>query len=289
MASNNQSPIAVVTGASRGVGRGIAIALGSHGCTVYITGRSQKTGQTESLPGTIYETAEAVTAAGGKGIAVVCDHADDSQTKEVFGRVEREQGRLDILVNNAAKVTDNLTEPGGFWEKSLELVDLLDVGLRSAYVCSYYAAPMMVRQQHGLMIFTGSQGGVCYFMGPAYGAHKAGEDKFAYDMGYELKDHGVAVACIWCGGVLTDRTKRIFSQDPEQYAGVEEMLETPEFTGHVMWALYNDSNLMERSGKSWIGAELAIEYGIKDEGDRQPPNMREWLGMAPRNQPWPQG
>jgi NAD(P)-dependent dehydrogenase (short-subunit alcohol dehydrogenase family) len=98
----DQRPIAVVTGASRGVGRGIAIALGSHGCTVYVTGRSQKTGQTENLPGTIYETADAVTAAGGKGIGVPCDHADDAQTKGVFDQVEREQGRLDILVNNAA-------------------------------------------------------------------------------------------------------------------------------------------------------------------------------------------
>ena len=100
---------------------------------MYITGRSQKTGQTENLPGTIYETAEAVTAAGGKGIAVVCDHADDTQTKAVFEQVEREQGRLDILVNNAAKVTDNLTDPGGFWEKPLDW---------STSSMSVFAAPM---------------------------------------------------------------------------------------------------------------------------------------------------
>lgn len=287
MADSDQAPVAVVTGASRGIGRGIATVLGSHGCTVYVTGRSQQLGQTEDLPGTIYETAETVTAAGGKGIAVVCDHADDEQTKAVFDKVAKEQGRLDILVNNAAKTTDAVTEPGPFWEKPLDLANVINVGLRSAYVCCYYAAPMMVEQQHGLILFTGSQGGQYYFMGPGYGAHKAGEDKFAYDMGYELKDHGVAVVCIWCGGVLTDRTKRIFGSDPQAYAGIEEMLETPQFTGHVMWALYNDPKLMERSGKSWIGAELAIEYGIKDEGDRQPPNMREWLGMAPRNQSWP--
>src|ERR671924_341779 len=228
---NREGPVAVVTGASRGVGRGIAIALGSHGCTVYVTGRSQTTGQTEDLPGTIHETAEAVA---------------------VFDRVEREAGRLDILVNNAAKVSDVLTEPGGFWEKPLDLVDLLDVGLRSAYVCSYYAAPMMVEQKHGLIVFTGSQGGVCYMLGPAYGAQKAGEDKFAADMGYELRDHGVAVACIWCGGVLTDRLRRILDSDPERFAGVEDMCETPEFTGHVVWALYNDPERMERTGQSLI-------------------------------------
>src|SRR5438477_11606659 len=95
--------IAIVTGASRGAGRGIAIALGTHGCTVYVTGRSQKPGD-HALPGTIYETAEAVTAAGGKGIAVRCDHADDEQVKALFEQVEAEQGRLDILVNNAAAI-----------------------------------------------------------------------------------------------------------------------------------------------------------------------------------------
>lgn len=284
---NHEGPVAVVTGASRGVGRGVAIALGSHGCTVYITGRSQTTGQTEDLPGTIHETAEAVNAAGGTGIAVACDHADDAQTKAVFDQVERETGRLDILVNNAAKVSDDLTEPGGFWEKPLGLVDLLDVGLRSAYVCSWYAAPLMVRQQHGLIIFTGSQGGVTYMLGPAYGAHKAGEDKFAADMGYELRDHGVTVACIWCGGVLTDRLRRILDSDPERFAGAEDFCESPEFTGHVVWALYDDPERMARSGQSWIGAELAVEYGITDAGGRQPPNMREMLGVAPRVQPRP--
>lgn len=287
--SNRNAPIAIVTGASRGVGRGIAIALGSHGCTVYVTGRSQKPGQVENLPGTIYETADAISAAGGKGIAVLCDHSDDAQTKALFDQVEREQGRLDILVNNAAKVGDTLTDPGSFWEKPLSMVDLLDVGLRSAYVCSYYAAPVMVRQKRGLIIFTGSQGGVCYMMGPAYGAHKAGEDKFAADMGYELREHGVAAICVWCGGVLTDRLKRILEAEPERFAGVEEMCETPEFTGHVIWALYNDPDLMTLSGQSLIGAEIALKYGIRDVGGRQPPNMREMLGVAPRIQPLPVG
>lgn len=281
-----EGPVAVVTGASRGVGRGIAIALGSHGCTVYITGRSEKAGQTEDLPGTIYETAEAVTRAGGKGIAIPCDHADDAQTKMVFEQVALEAGRLDILVNNAAKVSDVLTEPGAFWEKPLGLVDLLDVGLRSAYVCSYYAAPMMVRRGEGLIVFTGSQGGVCYMLGPAYGAHKAGEDKFAADMGYELREHGVTVACIWCGGVLTDRLRRILASDPERFAGVEDLCETPEFTGHVIWGLYTDPERMSRSAQSWIGAELAVEYGITDVGGRQPPSMRD-MGVAPRVQPPP--
>src|SRR5438132_12627480 len=108
-------PVAIVTGASRGAGRGIAIALGSHGCTVYVTGRSEKSGD-HPLPGTIYETAASVTAAGGKGIAVRCDHSDDAQVRALFDQVKAEQGRIDILVNNAAAVYDELNAPGNFWE-----------------------------------------------------------------------------------------------------------------------------------------------------------------------------
>ena len=187
--------IAIVTGASRGAGRGIAIALGSHGCTVYVTGRSEKAGD-HPLPGTIYETAQAVTAAGGKGVAVRCDHAVDAQVKALFERVEAEQGRLDILVNNAAAVYDELTTPGNFWEKPLKLADMIDVGVRSSYVASWYAAPIMVKQSHGLIIFTSASGAAHYSLGPAYGAHKAGMDKLAFDMAVDFKHAGVNVASL---------------------------------------------------------------------------------------------
>ena len=149
----NSNPVVVVTGASRGAGRGIAVALGSHGCAVYVTGRSEKPGDA-SLPGTIHETAAAVTAAGGTGIAVRVDHGDDGQIKALFDRVQREHGRLDMLVNNACAIHDQLATPGNFWEKPLAIADMLQVGLRSGYVASYYAAPMMVRQRRGFMIFT---------------------------------------------------------------------------------------------------------------------------------------
>lgn len=120
--------VAVVTGASRGAGRGIVIALGQHGCTVYVTGRTQKTGDAP-LPGTIYETGEAVTAAGGNGIAVAVDHCDDTQVADLFALVHREQQRLDILVNNAFAAHDEMTTPGNFWEKPIPLVDMWQAGL----------------------------------------------------------------------------------------------------------------------------------------------------------------
>ena len=136
---SEKTPVAIVTGASRGAGRGIAIALGAHGCTVYVTGRSEKSGD-HPLPGTIYETAQAVTAAGGQGIAVRCDAGDDEQVKALIAQVEREQGHIDILVNNAAAIYDELNAPGHFWEKPLKLVDLMDVGLRSGYDLSVEAS-----------------------------------------------------------------------------------------------------------------------------------------------------
>jgi NAD(P)-dependent dehydrogenase (short-subunit alcohol dehydrogenase family) len=279
--SSSAAPVAVVTGASRGAGRGIAIALGSHGCTVYVTGRSEKSGD-HALPGTIYETAEAVTAAGGTGIAVRCDHGDDAQVQALFDKVKAERGRIDILVNNAAAIYDELNAPGEFWEKPLKLGDLIDVGIRSGYVASWLAAPMMVEHNHGLIIFTSASGAAHYSLGPAYGAHKAGMDKMAFDMAVDFRHAGtdVAAASIWMGALGTDRLLAIIASDPAKYGYLTDQIETPEFTGHVIWGLYSDLALAQKSGQTLIGAELAIEYGIMDEGGRQPPSCRAY-GVAP--------
>jgi NAD(P)-dependent dehydrogenase (short-subunit alcohol dehydrogenase family) len=278
-----RTPVVVVTGASRGAGRGIATALGAHGCTVYVTGRSEKAGDA-SLPGTIHETAEAVTAAGGEGIAARVDHADDGQVQALFGRVRREQGRLDILVNNACLIRDELMHPVNFWEKPLNVVDMLDVGLRSSYVASYYAAPIMVAQRKGLMIFTSASGAVHYVFDPAYGAHKAGMDKLAADMAVEFKPFGVAALSIWMGALLTERLKLMIESNPKKYGNLAETAETPQFTGHIIWELYNDSTLMQLSGQTLIGAEMAVKYGIKDAGGRQPPSYRVTHAVEPRVQ-----
>lgn len=268
--------IAVVTGASRGAGRGIAIALGMQGATVYVTGRTIREGDA-ALPGTIASAAEAVTQAGGRGIAVACDHHDDAQVKALFETVEREQGRLDILVNNATFLHDNLIDKGPFWEKPLDLMDILDVGLRSAYVASWYAAPLMTRQRNGLIAFTSSFGASCYMHGAAYGAQKVGVDKFAKDMAVDFKPYDVATVSLWMGMLRTDRTRRVMDSEPEKYAGFWEIAETPEFTGHVIGAIYADPKRAARSGQVLIAAEVAAEYGISDEG-RQPPSHRPMLG-----------
>lgn len=276
-------PVAVVTGASRGAGRGIAVALGRHGCTVYVTGRSERS-DAGRLPGTIDETADAVTAAGGTGIAVRVDHGVDADVAGLFDRVRQEQGRLDILVNNACALHDQLTAPGNFWEKPLGLVDMLDVGLRSSYVASHHAAPLMIERPGGLMMFTSASGAAHYSFGPAYGAHKAGMDKLAADMAVDLKPFGIAALSIWMGALLTDRLRMVIASDPVKFAGLEARTETPEFTGEAIWALYRDPDLMAQSGRTVIGAEVARAHGLADAGGRHPASCRDTHGVAPHVQ-----
>jgi NAD(P)-dependent dehydrogenase (short-subunit alcohol dehydrogenase family) len=271
--------VAVVTGSSRGVGKGVALALGGKAATVYVTGRTVKSGR-ESAAGTIHETAEAVTRAGGKGIAVQCDHRDDSQVKALFGQVETESGRLDLLVNNVAYLHPDIVKLDPFWERSIELADLITVGLRSQYVASYYAAPLLIRQQRGLIANISFYGAVCYFHGPAYGAQKAGVDKMTSDMAVDLKPHNVAVVSVWPGWVATEFAMKVVSEHPE-YADQAANFETPQFTGLVIDALFRDPAVMNYSGQALIGAEMAQHYGIRDINGKQPPSYRETMG-APR-------
>jgi len=278
----NNPPVVIVTGASRGAGRGIAAALGSYGCTVYVTARTVNPGD-HPLPGTVMETAAAVTAAGGQGIPVPCDHKDDAAVAALFDRVLSEQGRVDILVNNAALIHDENNTPENFWEKPLKLTDVLDVGIRSGYVASWHAAKAMVQQDHGLIVFTSASGAAHYSMGPTYGAHKAAMDKMAHDFAVDFRNAGANVASlsIWMGALATERLLGMIAADPEKFGYLRDQLETPEFTGHVIWALYNDPNLQELSGKTLIGAEVAREHGIRDEEGRQPPSYRDTHKVVP--------
>ena len=273
----SEDRVVVVTGASRGAGKGIAIALGATGATVYVTGRSRNEGDAP-LPGTVQATAEAVTAAGGTGIAVYCDHTDDEQVKQLFDQVREEQGRLDILVNNATSLHDALTVTGPFWEKPLELTDIWDVGMRSHYTAAWYAAPLLLAAGGGLVVNTSSFGGRIYMHGPAYGAGKAAVDKMSHDMAVDFRPHNVAVVSIWMGLLMTERTRRVFEAEPDKYAELAATTESPEFTGRIIDALARDPELMQKSGKVWIGAELALEYGVQDTDGSQPLSHRAFFG-----------
>jgi NAD(P)-dependent dehydrogenase (short-subunit alcohol dehydrogenase family) len=269
--------VVVVTGASRGAGKGIAIALGATGATVYVTGRSRREGDAP-LPGTVQATADAVTAAGGQGIAVYCDHADDEQVRALFEQVREERGQLDILVNNATSLHDALTDTGPFWEKPLELTEIWNVGMRSHYTAAWHAAPLLLAAGSGLIVNTSSFGGRIYMHGPAYGAGKAAVDKMSHDMAVDFRPYNVAVVSIWMGLLMTERTRRVFEAEPEKYAELAATAESPEFTGRVIDSLARDPALMEKSGKVWIGAELAEEYGVRDVDGSQPPSHRAFFG-----------
>jgi len=272
-----ESRVALVTGASRGAGRGVAIGLGMRGYTVYVTGRSEQDGDAP-LPGTIHQTARDIDAAGGQGVALRCDHADDAQVASVFERIRADEGRLDILFNNVAFIHDELVLPAGFWEKSPDIARILDVGLRSAFIASWHAAHLMVPAGRGLIAMGSSFGAACYMHGPAYGAQKAGLDKMAWDMSFDLREHGVAAVSLWLGPLLTERTEKVFAEHAEQYAGFAELAENPRFTGLLLDHLYNDPELMQKSGRTLIGAELGMEYGQLDLNGRQPPSYRDSLG-----------
>lgn len=287
--SNSSKGIAVVTGASRGVGRGIAVALGAAGMTVYVTGRSATKSNAQlrdqPLSGTLAETAEAINQAGGIGIAVACDHADDNQVQELFAQVEREHGHLDLLVNNAAFLPENLIDSGPFWSKPLEMASMLNVGLRSSYIASYYAAPLLLKAQRSLIAFTSSYGADCYMHGPAYGVQKAGTDKMAYDMAVDFDGTPVATVSLWLGPQKTERSAIAAVERADTYEAIMANAETPEFNGRVILALLNDPKLAQLSGQTLITAELAATYGVTDNEDRKPPSYRDMLGSPRKYHP----
>jgi NAD(P)-dependent dehydrogenase (short-subunit alcohol dehydrogenase family) len=272
-ATNDQ--VVVVTGASRGLGRGIARGFGTAGSTVYVTARSHDA---------LVEVVDEIAALGGRGIAVQCDHRNDDEVRALFERVANEAGRLDILVNNATAVyTESLAAPGGFWEKPLNLVDMIDVGLRSHYVAAFYAAPIMAAAKRGLIASISFYGAVTNFHGPAYGAAKAGTDKMMSDMAIELAPHGVAAVSIWPGFILTEMIKSIPAEHlPDDFREQLAQWEHPEFTGLVLDALYRDPDLLELSGHTLIGAELGRRYGITDLDGKQPVDYRASMGSPTR-------
>ncbi|MEA5489657.1 MULTISPECIES: SDR family NAD(P)-dependent oxidoreductase [Pseudanabaena] len=287
MAGNLKGKVALVTGASRGIGKGIAIGLGEAGALVYITGRSvHQTNSIETISGSLLDTKVAVEKAGGICIAVPVDHSDDEQIKSLFEQIDREQnGQLDLLVNNAYGGVRSLIEAKGkpFWESDLSLWDACNqVGLRSHYVASHFAAKMMTQSKQGLIVTISSWGGLAPIFGVAYGTGKSACDRLAADMGVELKPFNVASISLWPGIVGTEQFHQLADANLEgtdNNLGVAAIAdkfnwETPLFVGRVIAALYNDSALMKRTGKVQIVAELAARYGIVDEYEQHPVSLR---------------
>ena len=275
--------VAVVTGASRGIGKGIALVLAEQGATVYITGRTVKEGD-YYLPGTVGATAEECTkrgaAEGGKGIAVACDHADNDAVTALFEQVKREQGRLDILVNNAFQLSDDLILPGGFWEKPLSNLEMWVVGVTSNYVAAWHAAQIMAPQGSGLIVAISGFVGVTYTYGVVFGTSKSAVDRMARDMAIELEPHCVASVSLWQGLTLTEKAKdNLAKMKGNMSKSITNMTgASVEHPGRVIAALAADPDVMKRSGGTFITTELAMDYGITDVDGSVIPSARATRG-----------
>jgi dehydrogenase/reductase SDR family member 1 len=268
--------VALVTGGSRGIGKGIALELGEAGATVYVTGRTVDPGANPA-GGTVTQTAEEVTLAGGQGIAVRCDHTDDGQVKALFDQIERDQGRLDILVNNASSAQQFagwLIQP--IWKQGPQAwTDVIDAGVRIHYIATVYGARLMMERRSGLIVNISSLGATTYHMSVVYGIGKAATDKLASDAAEELRSHNVAAVSLWPGMVQTESTELLSSTMQIDLSPVRNEMETARFTGRAVVALATDPDVMTRSGKAWIVADLARAYGFTDVDGNLPPVIRD--------------
>ena len=259
--------VAIVTGASRGIGRGCAVGLGARGATVYVTARRTSDADPPE-EGSIEAVAAEIDAVGGKGIAIACDHRDDAAVEAVFERVRADEGRLDVLVNNAFIIPNELTSGKPFWEVPISnWDDMIDVGTRSAFVASRFAAPMMIEGGGGLIANISSSGAVEYAWHVVYGVGKCALDRITADTAHELKPHGVAVVSLWPGLVLTERNEA----NAKKVRGLDfSKAESLFFTGRAVAALASDERVIERTGQALVSRALADEFGFVDVDGRLP-------------------
>lgn len=264
--------VALVTGASRGVGKGIALSLAEAGATVYITGRTVNEGGSAScLSGTIYQTAEDIDKLGGKCIAIQCDHTNDSEVEGVFRLIKEENNKLNILVNNVWGGYQHYTDGTEFWhEKGFWTLppsrwdSMFQSGIRAHYVASALAAPLLLQQDDSLIVTISFFSSKLTNQGVAYGAAKAASDHMVACMAEELKGHNVAAVSLYPGIVRTESVMKA-----AEHLDLSNS-ESPQFIGRAVVALATDPNIMDKTGSVLIAAELAIEYGFTDVDGKQP-------------------
>lgn len=281
--------VAVVTGATRGAGRGIALELGAAGATVYVTGRSTRQSpakgygkllelwDAKQLPGTIEDTAEEVTRAGGHGVPVRVDHSREEEVRALFERIDRDQGRIDLLVNNAWGGHESFdgTFQAPFWEFPLENWDaMMDRGVRNHLVASRFAAPRMVAKKAGLIVTTTFWDRGHYLKGNLfYDLAKNAMNRLAFAVAEELRPHGVASVAVSPGWMRTEIVLIGHKTDEAHWQERPELknTESPRYLGRAVVALASDPQVLNRSGKVLRVGDLAKEYGFTDHDGRQPP------------------
>ncbi len=258
--------VAIVTGASRGIGKGCALELAAAGATVYVTGRTVRD-DGASLPGSLEATVEEIGQLGGDGVAVRCDHADDEDVDALFARVNRERGRLDVLVNNAFGVPARMDPRVPFWETPVSDWDtMIDVGTRSAYVGTHHAARIMVPAGRGLIVNDSSAGAVRFFHHLVYGIGKVALDRLTKDAARPLSAHGVAIVSVWPYVARTERVLGLAGGD----LGTTE---SPRFTGRGIVAMASDPDVQRWSGRAVTTRGLADAYGFVDVDGELPPDQ----------------
>ena len=275
--------IALVTGASRGAGRAVALELGGAGATVYVTGRSVDGGSTtDNVPGTIDETAREVMHRGGRGIAIRCDHTVDADVESVFARIRRDHGRLDLLVNNVWGGYENPDcrplPMGPFWEQSLLQWDrMFTAGVRAHLTASRLAVPLMLAQRRGLIISTTANlEPLGYLPNLFYDLSKHAVHRLVWAMAQEVREHHIASLAVAPGFMRTERIVEAFRR-----AGAEAALdgpggpkETPVYLGRAVAALAADERVIEKTGQVLEVGALAREYGFTDTDGSQPAPFR---------------
>lgn len=270
-----RSSIALVTGASRGVGKGIAVALGRAGATVYLTGRSSRVrpDRTEGLAGTVEDTADAVNAAGGLGIPVRCDHADDSQVAELFETIGREHGTLDLLVNNAWSGYERSAEvrfDAPFWEQPAWRYDLFAASLRAQYVAAQHAATLMLPIGHGLIVGVNYVDGDAYLGQAAYDMIKFAANRLSLGLARELRRYQIDSISLVPGLVRTERMESMWRGIG---AGPAAVAHSPEYAGRAVAMLLDDPDVGRWSGHTLTVGDLAARYGFTDVDGRQLPHF----------------
>jgi dehydrogenase/reductase SDR family protein 1 len=264
--------VALVTGGSRGVGKGAAIGLAEAGATVIVTARTRSSGGSE-WPGSLDETIAAIDQAGGKGVGLLCDHSDDDSVRAVFDVIRRDYGRLDVLVNNVFAAPNVMPVNVPFWQVPVSLWDTLHrVGLRSHFVASQFAVPLMLQRKRGLIVNTSSGGGVRYTFNVPFGVQKSGVDRMARDMAHELKPLGISAVSIWPGYIKSEKLAAQPDRVPRALAKlIAERGETPVFVGRAIAALAADPGVIAKTGQILLASELATEYGFTDVDGKVPP------------------